>query len=105
MEIWITEGEFDTLVLCGLGKEAVGLPGTGNTDMFRREWVHIFAGADIYIACDGDEQGRDAAARLRNGFEMSGLHAIVVDVPDKLDINEWYVEDPDGLRQVLNQRR
>lgn len=102
-EVWIAEGELDTLVLSGLGKDAVGIPGTGNTDMFHRTWVHLFEGATIYIATDGDEEGRKAAHRLKDGFDKSGLRASIVPVPTDRDINDWWIEDPEGLRKVLNQ--
>ena len=104
MEVWITEGEMDTLVLSGLGKDAVGVPGTGHTDnLFKRTWSHLFRGADIYIAMDGDKYGREAAQKLRDGFASVGIDAKIVEVPTDWDMNDWWVGDPDDLRNVLNE--
>jgi DNA primase len=99
----VAEGEMDTIVLSGCGVDAVGIPGANHDHLFKRTWVHMFHGADVVLCLDGDDHGRAAGLRLRDGFASHGIAVTMVDVPDGLDINEWYVEDPDGLRQALDQ--
>ena len=98
------EGEMDTLVLLNLGFPAVGIPGVGQTDrMFNSAWIHLFAGAEVYIMMDGDEYGRDAAHRLREGFDSRGVKAKIIEVPDNHDINSWYNEDKEALIETVTQ--
>lgn len=102
--VFICEGEFDTLVLLNLGFPAVGLPGVGSADrMFHSAWTHLFAGADIFIMMDGDQYGRDAAQKLRDGFDKRGLRATIIEVPDHHDINSWYNEDKEALIETVTK--
>ncbi len=96
------EGEFDTLAAESVGANAVGIPGVGITDhVFSKSWARMFDGAELLIAFDGDDAGRDAALRLRDGLRKLGRRATIVDVPDGLDLNSWLIEDREGLRKAL----
>lgn len=102
-EVFFTEGEMDTLVLLHLGLPAVGLPGANAA--FRREWVHLFKGADAYLLMDGDDAGRDAAQKLLDGFKKYDMSAMRIDLPNGYDVNDLYLEDRDELLRLVGGRR
>ena len=105
-EIWFAEGEFDTIVLNELGYPAIGIPGVGHIDkMLNSVWLRLYRGARIYVAFDGDKYGHEAAVRLKDGLDKHGMYCKLVHVPDGHDINSWYAEDEDGLRQALDNER
>ena len=75
-EIWIAEGEMDTLTLIELGLRAVGVHGTQNvkvdeetgdldqTSRFKPSWRLLFEDSKVVIAFDNDEEGKKAGRRL-----------------------------------------
>jgi hypothetical protein len=95
--LYVTEGEFDTIVLTQLGLTAVGYPGTGN-------WKSIFTRAisphdwdRVVVLADGDEAGRAAAKKV-----AKELRAEVILMPPGEDVASTYVKrGRDGLLEVL----
>lgn len=64
-KLYITEGEFDTIALSGLGYNAVGIPGAGSLpDLKKLEFMKNF---HPVICVDNDEAG----AKLRNKLERA----------------------------------
>ncbi len=101
-EIWFTEGEVDTLTLAALGLRAIGLPGAALGSSFRREWKFLFDGAFIVVAFDNDEAGQEAAKKVKHAFEPQSALFLP---PEGMDINDWWLDDPDGLRQAIYEFR
>lgn len=105
-EIWFAEGEFDTIVLNELGFPAIGIPGVGHADkLLNSVWLRLYRGAKIYIVFDGDKYGHESAVRLREGLDKVGVSSKLVTVPDGHDVNSWYAEDEQELREQLESER
>lgn len=59
----LTEGEFDTMKLCELGYNAVGVPGS-NT--WQPEWTKMFADTRrVFVCFDNDQAGLKGAERVQ----------------------------------------
>lgn len=88
--VYITEGEWDCLILKQLGLSAVGVPGVTS---FKREWKWLFAGADeVVVVFDGDDAGREGARRVAGYLSSVVENVDVVDLPDGADINSLALE-------------
>lgn len=95
-----TEGEIDALVLVHLGYPAIGVPGAGGANRFHSSWKLLFEDTKIVVAFDGDEAGHTGAAKIVEAFAP---HATELDVPDGMDMNDWYKQDIASLRAALNR--
>lgn len=99
-EIWFCEGEFDTLALCELGLNAVGIHGVSNVgkdedkSRFKREWKLLFQGTLCIVMFDNDEEGQASGRRL-----AAGLGGVLFDEWDDryTDVNDWFRNDWQGL--------
>ena len=111
--VYITEGEFDCMVLHQMGYKAVGIPGA---NVWQPEWRWIFRNADEIVVvpdADGEEprevDGRLLAAKGGVAFRMKLLAALkglpayvrVVTLPDGHDVNSMYLSDRKWLRSLL----
>jgi Toprim-like len=95
---YITEGEFDALILRQLGLAAVGVAGASS---FARPWRWLFEDAELVsIVPDGDEPGLKAANRIA-GWISDLAEVRVLDMPGGTDVTELYVSDPEALRRLL----
>ena len=98
-----TEGEFDAMILCHLGFNAIGIPGVGQGASFKKAWTHLFSKSRIYILFDNDEAGQTGAVKLASNFAGVGLEAQVVNLPDRWgDVNEMWRESPTALDAHLD---
>ena len=100
-EVWFAEGEFDTLSLIAAGLPAIGIPGASIAKkVFASEWRLLFDTAQIVVAFDPDETGEAAAVRLGQAFAPRST--IFNKYPDGVaDLNDWWQQDPDGMKEVL----
>ena len=81
----LTEGELDAILLCQLGFDGLGIPGS---NAFKEEWVSSFERFDVvYICFDADDSGRKGAERTA---EMLGEKARIAFLPDGLDVTEFF---------------
>lgn len=97
--VYVTEGEFDSLILRQLGLAAVAIAGAQNFD---RSWRWLFRNCDlVYVVMDADEAGRKATARIR-GQIGSVVDAEAINLPGDLDVTDLYLKDPDALREILS---
>lgn len=96
--VWFAEGEIDCLVLVYLGYPALGIPGATIGARFHRSWKLLFDEAEIVVAFDNDEAGQAAAEKLCAVFSP---HSHLFLPPEGMDINEWWLADPEGLREAL----
>lgn len=96
--VYLTEGEFDAMILGQLGFPAAGLPGATS---WQRAWRWLFRDSDlVVIVMDADEAGEKARNRI------AGQLSQVVDVrevqlPNGMDVTELYLADADQLRSLL----
>jgi hypothetical protein len=94
-QVWIAEGEFDTLSLLVAGTQAVGVLGAGN---FRREWALLFESAEVTIAFDPDQAGDTHADKLMALF----ANARRFRVPEPYgDLNDWFKADYDSFEEAV----
>jgi hypothetical protein len=100
--VYVTEGEFDCIILHQLGLRAVGIPGANH---FKREWRWTFRHADHVIGVlDGD--GDPAAAASFKNKITQNLRDIVpmvtfVQIPNGYDVNSMYLRDRRKLARLL----
>jgi DNA primase len=94
--VYLTEGEFDCMILKQMGLNAVGVPGVNG---FKAQWAWLFQDADVFIAFDGDEAGHKGALSLARVLSPHVAGLVVVDMPEGKDINDCYLDGT--LKQVL----
>jgi len=95
-EVWIAEGEFDTLSLVTVGAPAVGILGTGN---FRRVWSLLYGRARIVLALDPDSAGRTQADKMA---QLWGPNQVTRFDPSPYeDLNDWFKDDRAGFRREV----
>ena len=95
-EVWIAEGEFDTLSLIVAGAPALGILGAGN---FNRHWVLLFSEADIVLALDPDKAGRTHMDKLEQLWRPGQVSRF--DPSPYGDLNEWFVADRKGFTSAV----
>lgn len=85
--IAVCEGEFDAMVMDAFsGVPAVGAPGV---ESWKKHWRRLFHDYDrVLVLGDGDEAGREFAARLASTLP----NAIPVQIGKGMDINDIYRE-------------
>lgn len=96
--VYLTEGEFDAIILEQMGLPAVGVPGA---EAFKEEWKWLFVGNDVRIIFDGDDAGRNAAGQLNRLLRRVADETQVVKLPDGEDVSSIYTRSPDALLQIL----
>jgi DNA primase len=94
--VYITEGEFDCIILKQLGLDAVGVAGVLN---FMEPWVWLFQGVDVTIAYDGDEAGKKEGLSLARRLMRHAENVNILKVPDGHDITSLYLDG--RLKDVL----
>jgi len=107
-EVWFTEGEFDCLVLCELGLNAVGIHGVSNVGTegkegrFRYSWSHLFEDTLCITMFDNDEEGRIHGRQL-----AVLLNGVVFDEWSDgfVDVNDWFRSDREGLVDTVDRFR
>jgi DNA primase len=87
--VFVTEGEFDCMVLDQLGLAAVSIPGVSS---FEDAWIHLFRGCDVQIAFDGDDPGKEAAAKLGGKFSQHYISNSILQLPEGKDITDLYLD-------------
>jgi hypothetical protein len=102
-EVWLCEGEIDTLTLVYLGCNAVGIPGVDEGGKsFAKHWKLLFDTAFVIVAFDGDDVGQAAAVKAARTFDPDSA---ILTPPDGMDISEWWVADPEGLQDAIESIR
>jgi DNA primase len=97
--VWVTEGEFDALLLNQLGYPAVGVPGSTN---WKDEWRFLFAHADsVRIVTDADQPGQKLAQVLARSISKVAATR-VVELPDGLDVTDCFLQQGEAeLRRLI----
>jgi len=95
-EVWIAEGEFDTLSLVVAGIPAVGVLGAGN---FNRHWQLLFEHAEIVIAFDNDDAGHKGAGKLAQLWEPGQVSRF--DPSPYEDLNDFFRQNRAGFEAAV----
>jgi DNA primase len=97
--VYITEGEFDAIILCQMGFAAIGVPGASS---FKGVWRHLFREhAEIVLVFDGDEAGQKGANRIYNILHQVNRNVRKVHLPPGMDVTDAYLQDRKTLRYLL----
>lgn len=92
-DVYLCEGEVDTMYLNQLGFPAAGVPGA---DTFQPQWASWLENARrVFICYDADEAGQKGALKVK---EILGAKARIVDLPvpeheESTDISEYFHRD------------
>lgn len=99
-KVWVTEGEFDSLVLSQMGFPAVGVPGASG---FKPDWKYLFTYCDqVSLVFDSDEAGEKGANRLASILgEVVVGDMRLIRLPEGFDVTDMYLRDPEELRELV----
>lgn len=91
--VYVTEGEFDCMILRKYGMDAVGVPGAGG---FKKPWRWLFRDAETVTVCfDADAAGDRGSARIKAwiGDVCDDVRTLPMPegVPEKTDINDLHL--------------
>lgn len=92
-DVYICEGEIDTMYLDQMGYSVAGIPGA---DTFKESWATWFDNARrVFIVLDADEAGRKGAEKIK---QIIGAKAKIIELPvpeDKksTDLQEYFLRD------------
>ena len=64
-DLFLTEGEFDSMIMNQSGLSSVGVPGTGN---FPKDKIQLLSNYNIYLCFDNDEAGEKAVKDVSSLF-------------------------------------
>lgn len=99
-KVWITEGEFDCMVLEQEGFNAVGVPGV---NAFKEEWAYLFAYCDeVTVVFDGDEAGLEGTRKLARALGPFVDKLRMVRLPEGEDINDLYIRSPKEMKDLVS---
>lgn len=98
--VMITEGIFDALCLEEVGFKAISMHGLKHevlTDTIKDHKAHFLT------ALDNDESGKNCSRNIEKSLGIKPL-----EIPkefreiDKFDINDWFLESPENLKETIN---
>ncbi len=88
-QVIIVEGEFDALLLEAQGLVAVS--STGGAGTFKKEWLDLLQGKDLYACFDNDMAGRKGLVRLTKMDPTIKFVALPAEVGEHGDITDFFV--------------
>lgn len=83
--VFITEGEFDTMIIEQIGFNSVAIPGAGNI-----AGIEKLKDFRVVICMDNDLAGSIARDKLVNLMISNNIDYTIKDIEDK-DVNDWYI--------------
>lgn len=96
--VYVTEGEFDSLILRQLGAAAVAIPGAQSWD---RSWRWLFRDCDlVVVALDSDEEGTKAQRKVASQV-ATVTEVETIDLPAGMDVTELWLTNPTELRRLM----
>ena len=98
-KLWLTEGEFDAMILSQMGFPAISIPGA---KLFKNEWRYLFAYCrQLTVVFDGDQAGLEGTQRV------AGILGPIVDnfrsvrLPQDMDVSDLYKQDRSKLEELV----
>lgn len=99
-EVFLCEGETDTITLAQEGFASVGAPGVQG---FKRQWTQKLKGKKVFIVWDNDGPGTEEARRLSNLLMEEGIERYLLSLPEGIkDVNDLYLKDKDEFPKVIS---
>ncbi len=89
-KIFMTEGEFDAIIMDAMGRNAIAIPGVGNLPGL--DQLKKLEQFDINICADNDQPGQALLEQLKKIFFGMGKNVTVKQLPSK-DVNDFWVEN------------
>lgn len=97
--LWMTEGEFDAMILAQMGFPAVSVPGA---KLFKSEWKYLFAYCkQLTCVFDSDEAGLEGAQRVAGILGPMVGDFRNVRLPPGLDVTDLYLQDKTKLEELV----
>lgn len=98
--VYLTEGEFDSLILRQLGMPAIAVPGS---TAWQPHWRWLFRDCqEVFVVFDPDEPGRKGGLEVVRSLKQV-TKADLVELPTGQDITDLHqAEGPEGLRRALS---
>jgi DNA primase len=103
--LWMTEGEFDAMLLSQMGFPAVAVPGA---KLFKNEWRYLFAYTeqltvvfDNDVKPDGSNPGFEGAKRVSGILGPMVNQFRMVKLPPGQDVSDLYKSDRAMLEQLV----
>ena len=90
--VLLVEGEPDMIAARSRGLPAIAVPGS---DGWRSAWAQLFAGREVTVLMDCDEQGRAAAVAIErdlSSLSVVRVHDIAPERNDGYDLTDWLVD-------------
>lgn len=78
--VFVTEGAFDALSIIEMGAAAVALNSTSNVKLFLKQLEAKPTRAALILCLDNDDQGKKAAAELKQGLVDLGIDYATADI-------------------------
>lgn len=103
-EIWVLEGEPDTILATQDGLNCVTMTGgAGVWAGVEHEKLKLFANKDVVLCLDADKAGQNAAQALAERLSAIGVHSLKnVVVPHGKDVSDFFLKHG-GSAQALRQ--
>lgn len=99
-DVFICEGEFDSIILSQLGLDSTGVSGA---NVFKSEWKYLFANCErVSIVFDGDDAGKAGAGRIASMLGLLVENLRVIHLPPGADITDIYLTSPDELKERVS---
>jgi len=90
-KLWMTEGEFDAMILAQMGFPSVAVPGS---KLFKAEWKYLFAYCEqLTVVFDPDESGTEGAQRVSGILGPMVNQFKMVKLPTGQDVSDLYKND------------
>lgn len=107
-EIWVLEGEPDTILAVQEGLSAVTCSGGASAlAALPHGRLRIFEGKDVILCLDADDAGRVAAKELAERLAAVELRSLkIIEVPEGKDLTEYLIRHSGSivrLRQLANR--
>lgn len=98
-ELWMTEGEFDAMLLAQIGLPSVAVPGS---KLFKPEWKYLFAYCKkLTVVFDPDEAGVEGAQRIAAILGPIVGDFRMVKLPLGMDVTDLYLADRPKLELLV----
>lgn len=98
-EIFICEGETDTIAAHGFGLQAVGFPGANTWHKNARVFARVFANRTVSVLADNDDTG-DGLEFAKDIVGTLGEGRIIL-MPKGHDVSSVFLTDPAWLGRVI----
>ncbi|GAH25727.1 unnamed protein product, partial [marine sediment metagenome] len=90
-ELWLCEGELDTLCAISNGLPAVSV--TGGAGSWKDDFTPLFKGKTVYIVYDCDEAGRKGSEKIASTLHgVACVKVIDLGLENGEDLTNWFVD-------------